>query len=91
MIAMLWWRLSTSTATKTELTAVKTNRDANIAGMKADLKDDIVDIKADMKAGFLADIAKVKSGMTDLKAYMKAICLYPLFPELLSTEHSQCS
>ena len=40
----------------------KTSRDANIAGVMADLKDDIGDIKADMKA-------EIKFGIADRRVH----------------------
>ena len=63
-IAGLWWKLTTSMATKAELTAVKTDLRAEIAEVKADFKEDI--------AGVRAEIGEVKSGMADMKADLRA-------------------
>ena len=45
-IASLWWKLTTTMATKAELNTVKTDLETNIAGAKADLKADVVEIKS---------------------------------------------
>ena len=45
-IAGLWWKLTTSMATKVELNAMR----SDMADMKADLKEDIAEVKADMSA-----------------------------------------
>ena len=74
-IAGLWWKLTTSMATKAELTAVKTDLGSEINEVKADvvsvraeLKADMAELKAELKAG----IGSVRSDMTDLKADLKA-------------------
>ena len=63
-IAGLWWKLTTSMATKAELTAVKTDLKAEISEVKSDM--------ADLKTELKSEIAEVKSNMTDLKADLKA-------------------
>lgn len=40
-IAGLWWKLTTSMVTKTELNAMR----SDMADMKADLKEDIAEVK----------------------------------------------
>ena len=67
-IAGLWWKLTTSMATKAELTAVKTDLSAAIAEVKAD----VVSVRAELKAELKAEIGSVRSDMTDLKADLKA-------------------
>ena len=78
-IAGLWWNLTTSMATKAELTAVKTDLSADIAEVKADLgaeinevKADVVSVRAELKSELKAAIGSVKSDMADLKADLKA-------------------
>ena len=69
-IAGLWWKLTTSMATKTELNAMR----SDMADMKADLKEDIAEVKADMsslKADLKEDIVEVKADMSALKADSK--------------------
>ena len=66
-IACLWWKLTTSMATKTELNAMRSD-------IKTDLKAEIAEVKtgmADMKVDFKEDIAEVKADMVALKADFK--------------------
>ena len=73
-IAGLWWKITASMATKTELTAVKTDLRAEIAEVKADLKADVAEVKSDMAAmrvELKAEIYEVKSDMADMKADLK--------------------
>ena len=58
-IAGLWWKLTTSMATKAELTAMR----SDMSDIKDDLKADIAEVKsgmADIKDGLKEDIAEVK-------------------------------
>ena len=81
-IAGLWWKLTTSMATKAELNAMRSDMSdmksdlrAEIAEVKADLKQDIAEVKSDMaalKTELKSEIAEVKSDITDLKADLKA-------------------
>ena len=81
-IAGLWWKLTTSMATKAELTVVKTDLKVEIsevksdmAGLKTEFKSEIADVKSDMtdlKTEFKSEIAEVKSNIADLKADLKA-------------------
>ena len=69
-IAGLWWKLTTSMATKAELNAMR----SDMSDMKADLKAEIAEVKSgmtDMKVNFKEDIAEVKAGMVALKADFK--------------------
>lgn len=69
-IAGLWWKLTTSMATKAELNAMR----SDMSDMKADLRAEITEVKsgmADMKADFKEDIAEVKADMVALKADFK--------------------
>ena len=69
-IAGLWWKLTTSMATKAELNAMR----SDMSDMKADLKAEIAEVKsgmADIKADLKAEIAEVKSGMADMKVDFK--------------------
>lgn len=63
-IAGLWWKLTTSMATKAELTVVKTDLKAEISEVKSDM--------ADLKTELKSEIAEVKSNIADLKADLKA-------------------
>ena len=68
-IVGLWWKLTTSMATKAEVTAVKTDLRVEIAEVKTDLKEDIAEVKSDM-AGMKADI---KAENAELRADIREI------------------
>ena len=58
-IAGLWWKLTTSMATKAELTAVKTNLKAEISEVKSNMADLKTDLKAE-NAELRADIREIR-------------------------------
>ena len=69
-IAGLWWKLTTSMATKAELTAVKTDLSADIAEVKADLKEDIAEVKsgmAEFKADFKTENAELRADIREIR------------------------
>ena len=58
-IAGLWWKLTTSMATKAELTAVKTDLKAEISEVKSNMADLKADLKAE-NAELRADIREIR-------------------------------
>ena len=58
-IAGLWWKLTTSMATKAELTAVKTDLKAEISEVKSNMADLKTDLKAE-NAELRADIREIR-------------------------------
>ena len=72
-IAGLWWKLTTSMVTKTELNAMR----SDMADMKADLKEDIAALKADMatlRSELKSDMADMKADLKKDIAKVKRIC-----------------
>ena len=47
-IAALWWKLTSSVATKNDITGLKSDLKEDMAGLESGLKDDIAGLKADM-------------------------------------------
>ncbi len=58
-IAGLWWKLTTSMATKAELTAVKTDLKAEISEVKSDM--------ADLKANLKAENAELRADIWEIR------------------------
>ncbi len=62
-IAGLWWKLTTSMATKAELTVVKTDLKAEIS----EVKSNIADLKADLKA----ENAELRSDIREIRQLLQ--------------------
>ena len=65
-IAGLWWKLTTSMATKADLNAMK----SDMTDMKADLKEDIAEVKsgmADLKADFKTENAELRADIREIR------------------------
>ena len=58
-IAGLWWKLTTSMATKSELSVLKADFKADIAEVKADVKSMKADLKGDISE-LRADIREIR-------------------------------